>query len=133
MLDHSDLTRRLADLVVGYGANVQPGQIVGVSTYTGKEEMTREVVRAAYERGAHWVDVVTFDPLVKRERLLHADGTTLEYVPPWLVERLEWLSNEHAARVTLAGQATPGRARRDRSGARRSRPPPVPPRSPARS
>ena len=63
MRDHADLTRRLADLIVGFGANVQPGQIVGVTTYPGKEELTREVARAAYERGARWVDVVDFDPL----------------------------------------------------------------------
>ena len=69
--------------------------------------MTREVARAAYERGARWVDVVTFDPWVKRQRLTHADAETLEYVPPWLVDRLEWLSDEHAARVSLAGPATP--------------------------
>lgn len=107
MLDHADLTRRLADLVVGYGANVQPGQIVGVSTYTGKEELTREIARAAYERGAHWVDVVTFDPWVKRQRLTYADETTLDYVPPWLIQRLEWLSDEHAARVSLGGPSSP--------------------------
>ena len=52
MADQAELTRRLADLVVGYGANVQPGQIVGVTTYTGKEALTREVARAAYQRGA---------------------------------------------------------------------------------
>ena len=107
MDDHAELTRRLADLVVGYGANVQPGQIVGVTTYTGKEALTREVARAAYERGASWVDVVTFDPWVKRQRLAHADESTLEYIPPWLVERLDWLSAEHAARVTLNGPAAP--------------------------
>jgi aminopeptidase len=106
--DHAELTRRLADLVVGYGANVQPGQIVAVTTYTGKEALTREVARAAYERGARWVDVVTFDPWVKRQRLAHADETTLEYLPPWLVDRLEWLSEEHAARITLNGPAAPG-------------------------
>ncbi len=107
MLDYADLTRRLADLIVGYGANVQPGQIVGVTTYTGKEDLTREVARAAYERGARWVDVVTFDPWVKRQRLQHADDSTLDYVPPWMTERLEWLSDEHAARVTLNGPASP--------------------------
>jgi aminopeptidase len=106
--DHAELTRRLADLVVGYGANVQPGQIVAVTTYTGKEALTREVARAAYERGARWVDVVTFDPWVKRQRLAHADETTLEYLPPWLVDRLEWLSVELAARITLNGPAAPG-------------------------
>jgi aminopeptidase len=107
VLDYADLTRRLADLIVGYGANVQPGQIVGVTTYTGKEDLTREVARAAYERGARWVDVVTFDPWVKRQRLQHADDSTLDYVPPWMTERLEWLSDEHAARVTLNGPASP--------------------------
>jgi aminopeptidase len=105
--DHAELTRRLADLVVGYGANVQPGQIVGITTSTGKEALTRAVARAAYERGARWVDVVTFDPWVKRERLAYADESTLDYVPPWLEDRLEWLSSEHAARVTLNGPAAP--------------------------
>jgi aminopeptidase len=105
--DHAQLTRRLADLIVGFGANVQPGQIVGVTTYTGKEELTREVARVAYERGARWVDVITFDPWVKRQRLAHADESTLEYVPPWLVDRLAWLSDERAARVTLNGPAAP--------------------------
>jgi aminopeptidase len=51
--------------------------------------------------------VVTFDPWVKRQRLAHADESTLEYVPPWLEERLEWLSAVHAARVTLNGPAAP--------------------------
>ncbi len=107
MGDHADLTRRLADLVVDFGANVQSGQIVGVTTYTGKEALTREVARAAYERGARWVDVVTFDPWVKRERLARAAEDTLEYVPRWLVERLDWLSEERAARITLNGPASP--------------------------
>ena len=107
MHDYADLTRRLADLVVGFGANVQPGQVVGISTYTGKEELTREITRASYERGARWVDVVTFDPWVKRERLAHADESTLDFVPPWMIERLEWLSAEHAARVSLTGNASP--------------------------
>ena len=107
MRDYADLTRRLADLVVGYGANVQPRQIVGVTSYTGKEDMAREVARASYERGARWVDVLTFDPWVKRQRLAHADESTLDYIPPWLIDRLEWLSDEHAARVTLNGPASP--------------------------
>jgi aminopeptidase len=107
MADHAELTRRLAELVVGYGANVQPGQVVGVTTYTGKEELTREIARAAYQRGAKWVDVLTFDPWVKRQRLAYADESTLDYVPGWMIDRLEWFSDEHAARVTLAGPAAP--------------------------
>ena len=107
MADHADLTRRLADLVVGYGANVQPGQVLAVTTYAGKEELTREIARAGYERGARWVDVLSFDPRVKRQRLSLADESTLEFVPPWMIDRLEWLSDEHAARVSLNGPADP--------------------------
>ena len=107
MRRHADYTRRLADLVVGFGANVQAGQIVCVSTYVGKEALTREVARAAYERGAKWVDVLTFDPWVKRERLAHAAEATLDFIPPWQVDRLEWLSDEHAARISLSGPSAP--------------------------
>ena len=107
MRDYADLTRRLADLTVEFAANVQPGQIVGVTTYPGKEELTREIARASYERGARWVDVLSFDPWVKRQRLAHADESTLDFVPPWMIDRLEWLSDEHAARVSLTGNPSP--------------------------
>ena len=107
MPDRTELTRRFADLIVAFGANVQPGQVVGVTTNPGKEALTREVVRAAYERGGRWVDVLTFDPWVKRQRLAHAGEATLDYVPQWMIDRLEWLSDEHAARITLTGNAAP--------------------------
>lgn len=107
MPDVADLTRRFADLIVGFGANVQPGQIVGITSNPGKEALTREVARAAYERGARWVDVFTHDAWVKRERLAHADESTLDFVPPWMIDRLEWLSDERAARITLSGNPAP--------------------------
>jgi aminopeptidase len=107
MRDFTEATRKLAELVVGFGANVQPGQVMGVTSFVGKEELTREVARAAYERGARWVDVVYFDNLLKRERVAHAPADSLDFVPPWLLQRLQWLSDEHAARVTLSGPQAP--------------------------
>jgi aminopeptidase len=103
MRDRSRDVERLADLLVGFGANLQRGQILGVTAYLGMEEAARAVVRAAYTRGAKYVDVFWWDHLVKRERLVHADESTLEYVPPWIEQRFDWLSAEHAARVTLTG------------------------------
>jgi aminopeptidase len=105
--DFADETRRLAELIVGFGANIQPGQVVGVTSYIGKEQLTREVARAAYQRGARWVDVLYFDQWLKRERVAHAPEDSLDFVPPWLVERLRWLSDEHAARITLSGPQAP--------------------------
>ena len=110
MHDYDDLARRLADLVVGFGANVQPGQLVGVTSYIGKEGLTREIARAAYKRGASFVDVLYFDQWLKRERLLRGDPETFSYIPPWMVDRLRYLSDERAR-----GSRSPGRRRPTRS------------------
>ena len=99
-------TTKLADLAV-YGANVQPGQLVAVTSYVGKESLARAIARAAYLRGAKYVDVVIFDQWVKRERIAHAAEGSLDFIPPWMVERLRYLSDEHAARITLSGPHAP--------------------------
>lgn len=104
MRDRSADLERLADLLVGFGANLQPGQILGMTAYLGgMEDAARAVARAAYRRGAKYVDVFWWDLLVKQARLELADESTLDYVPPWIEERMEWLSREHAARVSLTG------------------------------
>jgi aminopeptidase len=97
---------KLAELAV-FGANVQPGQLVAVTSYIGKEEITRMIARAAYARGAKYVDVLYFDQWVKRERIAAAAEDTLDYVPPWLSERLLYHSDQHAARISLSGPHAP--------------------------
>jgi aminopeptidase len=97
---------KLAELAV-FGANVQPGQLVAVTSFIGKEELTRKVAGAAYRRGAKFVDVVYFDQWIKRERIALADTESLDYVPPWMSQRLLYLSDEHAARISLSGPHAP--------------------------
>lgn len=103
MRDRSRDIDRLAELVVGFGANLQPGQILGVTAYLGMEDAARAIARAGYRLGARYVDVFWWDHLVKRERLEHAAADTLDFVPPWIEQRMAWLSDEHAARVSLTG------------------------------
>ena len=103
MRDRSSDLERLAELLVGFGANVQPGQVLGVTAYLGMEDATRAVAQAGYKHGAKYVDVFWWDQLVKRSRLELADADTLDFVPPWLEQRMQWLSDERAARVTLTG------------------------------
>jgi aminopeptidase len=100
------LSDKLAELAV-FGANVQPGQLVSITSYIGKELVTRKITRAAYERGAKFVDVLYFDQWLKRERIAYAAEETLDYVPPWMRERLFNLSDEHAARISLSGPHAP--------------------------
>ena len=79
---------RFADLIVRFGANVQPGQVVAVGSEPGKEPLTRAVADAAYRHGAKFVDVQYFDLHVKRSRILHAPEETLDFVPSWYGERI---------------------------------------------
>ncbi len=99
---------RFADLVIGFAANVQRGQIVAVGAELGKEAMVRALATSAYRYGARFVDVSYFDMHVKRARIEHADADTLDFVPPWYGQRLLGLSDAHAARIGLTGPAAPG-------------------------
>jgi aminopeptidase len=98
---------RLADLIVNFGANVQEGQILDVSSGLGKEELTRAITASAYRRGAKFVDVHYWDPHLKRERVLFAPDDVLDFVPPWYGERALQLGNERGATISLSGPIEP--------------------------
>lgn len=106
-MDEAMLTR-LADLVVGEGANVQPGQVLTISNEPGKEPLTRALAAAAYRRGARFVDVSTFDLHVKRARIELSSEEDLSYVPPWLGQRVLQLGEMRGARISLSGPVAPG-------------------------
>ena len=98
----------MADLAIGFGANLQPGQIVAIGAEPGKEYLVRALAESAYRHGARFVDVGWFDPWVKRARIEHAAEDTLDFVPPWYGERVLALGEHRAARVALSGPSAPG-------------------------
>jgi aminopeptidase len=104
----NDSLYRLAELTVELGANVQPGQLVAVGADVGQHDFVRAVAEAAYRRGARYVDVLYFDPYVKRARIAYATDGSLEFVPQWLRERILTLGREHGARISLAGPTATG-------------------------
>ena len=99
---------RLADLAVGFSANIQPGQIVSVEAESGMEPIVRAVAERAYGRGAKFVDPVYFDPWVKRARIERAPEETLDFVPDWYGKRMLSLGDEHAARIIFVPRVSPG-------------------------
>ena len=117
-----ELLDRYADLIVGYGANVQPDQVVAVEGPPEAAPLAHRVARLAYERGARFVDVVYFDPFVKRIRIETAPDASLDWIPPWLRDRMLALGDLDAARIVLTPVVPPGflegtdpdRAARDR-------------------
>jgi len=104
----NDVLERFADLIVAFGANVQAGQIVAVSSEPGKEMLTRAIAASAYRHEARFVDVQYFDVHVKRARIAYAPDDTLDFVPSWLGERLLALGDQHCARIALSGPVAPG-------------------------
>jgi aminopeptidase len=106
--DDPEVLERFADLVVKTAANLQKGQVMAIGSEIGKETVTRAVAAAGYRHGARFVDVSYFDMYVKRARLELADEETLDYVPPWLGERITALGELRAARIGLTGPAHPG-------------------------
>src|ERR1044071_1281964 len=102
------MTTRPADLAIGFGANVQPGQIGAIGGEPGKEYLVRAIAESAYKHGARFVDLAWFDPWVKRARIAHADEDTLDFVPSWIGERIIALGDQRAARIALSGPSAPG-------------------------
>jgi len=117
-----ELLDRYADLIVGFGANVQPDQVVAVEASPEAAPFVRRIARIAYERGARYVDVAYFDPQVKRIRAETGAEESLSWVPPWVGRRILDLGELEAARIVLSPIVSPGllagvdpeRAARDR-------------------
>ena len=102
------LLDRYAELIVGFGANVQPDQVVAVEAAPEAAPLARRIARLAYERGARYVELVYFDPQVKRIRIETAAEDSLSWVPPWLGRRILELGELDAARIVLSPIIPPG-------------------------
>jgi aminopeptidase len=102
-----DFAGRYAELVVRVGANVQPGQDVGVTCFYEQAPFARALARAAYEAGARYVDVQYSDQFVRREFIRHAADDVLEWTPPWSARRLEYLHEQRGAWITVSGDPNP--------------------------
>ncbi len=103
-----ELLDRYAELIVSFGANVQPDQVVAVEALPEAQPLVHRIARHAYARGARYVDVAYFDPMVKRIRIEHASDQSLRWVPPWLGRRLLFLGELDAARIMLVPLVPPG-------------------------
>ena len=106
-LSRSDLVGALADLAVCFGANLQPGQILTISSEPGQEELARAIAASAYRNGARYVDLSVFDVHLKRARAMYAAPDTLDFVPPWLGARMLQIGELRCARVGLTGPVEP--------------------------
>jgi aminopeptidase len=98
---------RYARLAVEVGSNVGEGQVLWLSALPEHAPLARAIARCAYERGARYVDVDYADQHVRRARIEYAEEDTLGWTPPWVLEKLDYLADEHGALIQLVGDPEP--------------------------
>jgi len=88
---------RLADLLVGVGANVQPHQILCVNAQVGQEDLARAIAARGFAAGARGVEVVYDDKHVE----------AIGFAPSWQVDRVRNMGDQKVAVIALEGPTSP--------------------------
>ncbi|HLX33257.1 MAG TPA: aminopeptidase [Gaiellaceae bacterium] len=99
---------RYADAIVKASLGIVEGDTLLVQGEPEHRELLAAVAESAYRAGAHFVEVVTADPLVYRAKLLHARDDALGALAPWTRRRLREVSGPTGAISFIYGESEPG-------------------------
>jgi aminopeptidase len=97
---------RYAQLAIGVGVNLQPGQRLGINCSLEHAPFARAVAAHAYAAGALFVDVAYNDPWLRRSHVSHVADDDLGWSPPWRVQRIEGL-RDGGAFLSVVGAPDP--------------------------
>ena len=102
-----DRLRRLADLTVQVGANVQPDQLVVVNGFVENAPLIREVARAAYRAGARRVEPEFMDRHFTKAAVELGPEAWLDYSSPWSLTMADTLAAEKGCFIQVSGDPEP--------------------------
>jgi aminopeptidase len=106
-MDEAERLKRLAELTVRVGANVQPGQLVVVSGLVENAPLMREIARAAYRAGAHRVEAGYRDMHFARATIELGPEDALMETMPWDLTMLRTLVARQGAFIQVSGDPEP--------------------------
>ena len=95
--------RRLADVAVKVGLNLQPGQEVVMTAPVEALPLVREITEAAYKAGASLVTPLLSDDEVILARYRHASGDSFDTASAWLYDGMAAAFENGAARLAIKG------------------------------
>jgi aminopeptidase len=98
---------RYAELIVAHGLNVQPEQLVLVSTEPIHRDLALAVCEQAYARGARYVDLELAEPRTTRLRVERSAAQHLDYVPGYFGRKMDELVEERGAVLRIIGGEDP--------------------------
>jgi aminopeptidase len=99
--------QRLARLMVGFGANVQPGQTVRVSADVGDRDLVRAVAAECYAAGARHVETNYVDVHLQRARIEFGGDDAIGFAPSWAFLQPRSAIDEGWATIALVGCGDP--------------------------
>ena len=102
-----DKLRIYADLLITVGLNVQPGQIVQISSEVIHRDLVVLLTELAYKKGAQFVNVDLIEPRVRRCRILHSAEEHLSFVPDFVELKYRDLVDTTSANLRLLGSEDP--------------------------
>ena len=92
-----------AKLAVEFGVNVKEGEDVIIYTPVESPELARKMTKAAYEKGARRVSIEWRDDPITRLNFEYQDQETLNEVPDWVIEKLEYqIADKKSNRISIS-------------------------------
>lgn len=92
---------KYTELVMKVGVNLQPGQDLIIESPLENVELTRILVKKAYEAGAKYVQVQWQDDLITRSRFEHGSEESFDYYPEWYAGMMERLAENGGALLNI--------------------------------
>lgn len=92
---------KYARLLVKQGINVQPGHSVNIRVAVDQVELARLLVKEAYALGAAEVMVQWEDDLITRERYLNESVESLETIPQFTIEKMNYMLDKRTSRLVI--------------------------------
>lgn len=105
---HKDvLLERYAKLLVRWGANVQPGQIVNISAEVVHRHLVYLIAQEAYRAGASAVMLDLIEPRLQRFKLETVKDEYVSLTPKHVPVKYQQIVDEHGAQIKLIGPEYP--------------------------
>lgn len=97
-----------AQLLIAYGLNVQPGQVVHIQGELIHRDFIFRCAKAAYRVGAKFVAIDFIDPYLTRLRLIESPTEeSLKYVPGYITKKFDDIVDQGEPILRIIGSEAP--------------------------
>lgn len=93
--------KRFARVLVEEGVSLEPGEVLIIRAHPGDYMLVREIVDAAYKKGARYVKTEFDDGEISRIRAASSVEEYLDYCPKWLRDYRESYGGDNCCVISL--------------------------------